>query len=143
MNMSTYLDEIEYAAKSVITVIWAEQDALVGLRARIGHLTREMTANYGKVESLIADPDLDDDNISTGLYWETYFGVDKDRHYAMKDEQELNGDSGPKRTGFLGEGENRSWVKANTIPGPTRTKIPAGTRMVFVPPRNCFRDGPE
>ena len=53
------------------------------------------------------------------------------------------GDSGPKRTGFLGEGENRSWVKANTIPGPTRTKIPAGTRMVFVPPRNCFRDGPE
>ncbi|MFN9298085.1 MAG: hypothetical protein ACK6DZ_10275 [Acidobacteriota bacterium] len=55
----------------------------------------------------------------------------------------LIGDSGPKRTGFLGEGENRSGVKANTIPGPTRTKIPAGTRMVFVPPRTCFRDGPE
>ena len=69
------------------------------------------------------------------------------RRGVFKEPQELDplliGDSGPKRTGFLGEGENRSGVKANTIPGPTRTKIPAGTRMVFVPPRNCFRDGPE
>lgn len=80
--------------------------------------------------------------LKTWLYY-PILGLFQPSVWSLRLPTVIIGDSGPKRTGFLGEGENRSGVKANTIPGPTRTKIPAGTRMVFVPPRNCFRDGPE
>ena len=52
-------------------------------------------------------------------------------------------DSGRGRTGFRGDREKRSGVKANRIPDGTRTGIPVGRRTVFVRPQNRFRDGPE
>ena len=32
---------------------------------------------------------MDDDNLSTAIYWDTYFGPDKDRYYAEKSKPDI------------------------------------------------------
>jgi hypothetical protein len=66
-----------------LSALWQEHRKVQELAGIVRRARREMIANYQRVESLNADPYLDDDDgIATGLYWETYFGPDKTQHNA-------------------------------------------------------------
>lgn len=89
MNITQYLAEIEYAATQTIALVWKERQKLQELLTRIEGLTKEMEAGYSQVGFLVQNPDLDDDNLSTAIHWDTHFGADKDRFFALKDQAEL------------------------------------------------------
>jgi len=81
MDMSTYLNEIEHAASSMIEVVWSDNRRLEELARKIGTAHREMAAGYRYVESNLSDPYFEDeDGLATGAYWDTYFGADKEQH---------------------------------------------------------------
>src|SRR4051812_2323427 len=89
MDMKTYLREIEYAATTVIKLVWDEHAQLNELDGRIQAATKQMEEGYRFVQFLNDNPDLDDDNLATAVHWDTYFGPDKERHYALKDQERL------------------------------------------------------
>jgi hypothetical protein len=86
MDMPTYISEIEYAATDNIDVIWRESQEADSLESELKSLTQQTEYDYKRAES-IALMDDDDEGIATGLYWETYFGVDKERHSKEKEVQ--------------------------------------------------------
>jgi hypothetical protein len=59
------------------------------LQARIAILSAEVEDANRRLEFPALNPDLDDDNDSTAIYWDTYFGPGKDRFYAKKSEPDL------------------------------------------------------
>jgi hypothetical protein len=81
MDMNGYLAEVQHAADALIKLIWAEHDAFERAVAELEPLNAATEAGYRRAE-FIAENDLDDDGIGTGTYWDTYFGVDKERYHA-------------------------------------------------------------
>ncbi len=86
MDMNSYLREIEYAATSVIKLVWDEHAQMNDIDARIQAATKEMEEGYKLVQFLQDNPDFDDDHLSTAVHWDTHFGPDKERYYALKTE---------------------------------------------------------
>jgi hypothetical protein len=80
MDMDAYLAEIEFAVRSLLPALWEERERAVGLRTEVASLTAETHRNYEQVERIAQAELPDDDGIGTMLYWETYFGPDKERH---------------------------------------------------------------
>lgn len=89
MDLITYLDEIEHAAKETLKLTWFERKQMENLQARIASLSAEVEDANRRLEFLALNPDLDDDNDSTAIYWDTYFGPEKDRFYAEKSKPDL------------------------------------------------------
>lgn len=81
MKIPDYLNEVEHAVTTVITEIHREIEQLKALRSDLSKLTDATGDNYRRVEFLAMNPDLDDDFLGTAIYWDTYFGVDKDRFH--------------------------------------------------------------
>ena len=81
MKIPDYLNEVEHAVTTVITEIHREIDQLEALRSELAKLTAATDDGYRRVEFLAMNPDLDDDFLGTAIYWDTYFGVDKDRFH--------------------------------------------------------------
>jgi len=75
MDMNAYLVESRYAADQTIRLIWSEYEQLLKLRSKIDTLTEELEREYRRVEWLVGNPDLDDDNLATAIYWDTYFAL--------------------------------------------------------------------
>jgi hypothetical protein len=90
MDMQAYLVEIRPAVELLLPGIWAERDQLAQLKAEVAQLRSTMITNYAQVESIVSSDIPDDDGIATGLYWDTYFGVDKEQHYKAIDLKELD-----------------------------------------------------
>jgi hypothetical protein len=90
MQISNYLNEMEHAIRHVIGEVYVEHDAAHRLTDEVRKLTAAMEDGYRRVEWLAMNPELDDDNLGTAIYWDTYFGPDKERHYQQKDLDELN-----------------------------------------------------
>ena len=84
MDMKIYLGEVQHAVASLIPVIWSEHAALETAIARLKPLVAATDDGYRR-SAFIVDNDLDDEGIGTGLYWDTYFGADKERYHAAKD----------------------------------------------------------
>lgn len=81
MKIPDYLREIRHAVETVIAEIYQEHNVLAKARAELAKLTVATDAGYRRAEFLAMNPDLDDEGLGTAIYWDTYFGVDKDRHY--------------------------------------------------------------
>jgi hypothetical protein len=81
MNIPDYLNEIQHAVATVITEIHGETAHLESLRQDLAKLTAATEDGYRRVDFLAMNPDLDDDFLGTAIYWDTYFGVDKDRFH--------------------------------------------------------------
>lgn len=81
MNISDYLNEIQHAVETVLTEIHGEIQNLGALRQDLAKLTAATDDGYRQADFLAMNPDLDDDFLSTAIYWDTYFGVDKDRFH--------------------------------------------------------------
>jgi hypothetical protein len=92
MSMSDYLKEIEYATRHLIPVIWEERKRLRELAAVVASLTRRVEHGYRQSESVAANAeDADDVGLATGIYWETYFGDDKECYHKDKERVSLAG----------------------------------------------------
>ena len=90
MAMGDYLAEIEYAASNLVPVIWEERNRLRSLEVEMASLTRLVEDNYRRAEFVAMNSeDPDDAAMATGMYWENYFGDDKERHYKDKDRAKL------------------------------------------------------
>ncbi len=81
MKIPAYLNEIQHAVATVITEIHGEIANLKSLRQDLAKLTAATENGYRRVDFLAMNPDLDDDFMGTAFYWDTYFGVDKDRFH--------------------------------------------------------------
>lgn len=80
MTMDEYLAEIRPAVEHLLPEVWAEQVALESLTAEVQRLYSAMKSNYER-SAAIAESDVpDDDGIATLIYWDTYFGEDKEHH---------------------------------------------------------------
>jgi hypothetical protein len=89
MNISDYLAEIGHAAETVVSEIYRERDALVETQAELDRLTAATRDGYRRAEFLAMNPDLDDDGLGTAIHWDTYFGVDKERHNKGAEQEQL------------------------------------------------------
>lgn len=81
MKLPDYLTEIEHAVATVMSEIHGEVTQLEALRSELAKLTATTNDGYSRAEFLAMNPDLDDDFLGTAIYWDTYFGVDKERFH--------------------------------------------------------------
>lgn len=56
-----------------------EAGQVAALRQQVAQQTRAINDGYGRAELVAMNPDLGDDERGTAIYWDTYFGADKDR----------------------------------------------------------------
>ncbi|MBC7602042.1 MAG: hypothetical protein H7255_05190 [Ramlibacter sp.] len=89
MEISDYLAEIAHAAETVISEIYRERDGLAETQAELDRLTAATHDGYQRVEFLAMNPDLDDEGLGTAIDWDTYFGVDKERHSKSAEQEKL------------------------------------------------------
>lgn len=86
MNLSDYLNEMEYAVSRVIESLWHEHGEAKVLRAEVDKLQRVAAENYERAHFIQQNAeDADDLMLGVGMHWDTYFGEDKDQHYKSKD----------------------------------------------------------
>lgn len=79
--MASYLLGSEHATRSALDAATIDVTARNVLKAEVERLERQVQRDYSKAHELMNDPNFgDEDGIGTGLYWETYFGTDKERH---------------------------------------------------------------
>lgn len=81
MRLRDYVPEIEHAVGVVVTELHQERDDLNRASHELARLTKLTEDAYRKVEFLRNNPDMDDDWIGTAIYWDTYFGPDKERYH--------------------------------------------------------------
>jgi hypothetical protein len=90
MPMADYLTEIEFAASNLIPIIYGERNRLRQLEAQVASLSKLAEHNYRRAESIAMNAeDPDDVAMATGMYWDNYFGEDKERHDNDKDRERL------------------------------------------------------
>jgi len=90
MTLADYLNEMEYAVTRVIESLWHEHNEADVLRKEIDALQKVTEDNYERAQHIQQNAeDADDVMLGVGLYWDTYFGEDKDQHYKSKDLVEL------------------------------------------------------
>lgn len=78
--MQTWLAETQHATASLISLVWEEQlqfEEAVQQQTNLEFATAE---GYRRAQAFWDN--IDDEGLGTGIYWETYFDEDKDRHYA-------------------------------------------------------------
>lgn len=78
MHLSDYVCEIEYAATNVLTMIWWEQSRLAELTAEIKTIGIAVEDAYQRAIWLQDSNDPDDIMMGAGLYFENYFGNEKE-----------------------------------------------------------------
>jgi hypothetical protein len=90
MNMNRYLSEIEFAVTVSLDAVWKECNRLQELQARVTALTRTVAHDYARAEAIAMNAeDPDDVMLATGVYWDTYFGSDKDRYHSSGEANEI------------------------------------------------------
>jgi hypothetical protein len=89
VDMQGYLAEIRPAVELLLPGIWAERGQLAELRTEVERLYSTMVGNYAQVDAIVSSDIPDDDGIATALYWDTYFGEDKEHHHKSIDLKEL------------------------------------------------------
>ncbi len=81
MKISDYLQEIRHAVETVIGEIHREHQTVKMLQDELETLAAASEDGYMRVNFLAMNPDLDDDGLGTTIYWDTYFGPDKERFH--------------------------------------------------------------
>jgi len=89
MKMPDYLKEIEHAAAETLQLIWSEQDRYEAQLAILATLGAVIKDTHERIAWLEANPDCDDDLQSTAMYWESYFGPEKEEFHAEAEKRDL------------------------------------------------------
>lgn len=78
MNMTDYLREMEFVTKDIISKIWDERKKLSELETEIKRLEPVVEDKYRRAQAIWMNAeDPDDVAMGAGVYWENYFGDDK------------------------------------------------------------------
>lgn len=80
--MAEYLREIQYAATETLRLVWHEYQQLTELERKISGFSLEIEGSNRRLEWLYANPEFDDDHLSTYIHWESYFGPQKNKSLA-------------------------------------------------------------
>jgi hypothetical protein len=93
MDMNSYIDEIEFAATSLIQIIWKERDRMCELEEEIASLSKVVETEYHKAQSWGMNAE-DPEDVAMALVanWNNYFGDDKDLYHKNKSRQDLEDD---------------------------------------------------
>lgn len=90
MDMAQYLTEIRHAVGVSIGGVWAERSRLEEIEKQVAALTRATDAGYLRAQFVAMNAeDADDAAMAGGMHFETYFGVDKERHHKAADAEDL------------------------------------------------------
>lgn len=90
VTMTQYVSELETATANALAVVWARHAELLALQEELESVTRRVQAEYEAIERLHSlDETPDDVMLTTGRYWENYFGDDKERHAKADEVKEL------------------------------------------------------
>jgi hypothetical protein len=89
MKIRDYIIEIEHAASIIITEIYRESEQLAEITKELVKLNAATQVGYRQVEFLAMNPDLDDEGLGTAIYWDTYFGPDKERYHKQAEHDEV------------------------------------------------------
>lgn len=88
MDMQSYIGEIEYAASSLVQIVWTERTYLSKLEDEIASLSKVVETEYQKAQLWAMNAeDADDVMMAAGIHWNNYFGDDKDLHHKNKSRQ--------------------------------------------------------
>lgn len=85
MEILDYLKEIKHAVETIIGEIYREHDEIKILKKELAQLNAATEDGYRRAEFLALNPDLDDEGLGTGIYWDTYFGPDKQRFHKQNE----------------------------------------------------------
>lgn len=89
MQMSDYVTEVTYALEQLVPSLWHESYEEAALHERFHQLEAATQAGYRQSAAIAMDSeDAEDVGLATAIHWDTYFGVDKQRHatgVALKD----------------------------------------------------------
>jgi len=90
MDMPHYLAEIRHAVGVSIGGVWAERTLLDALERQVAALTTATNVGYQQAQfAAMNAEDADDAAMAGGMHFETYFGVDKERHHKAADAEDL------------------------------------------------------
>jgi hypothetical protein len=72
MMMHEYLNDMDFAARNLLPIIWGERNRVQELEVQILKLTRATEENYQRARALAVEAeDPDDVAMATGMYWQT------------------------------------------------------------------------
>ena len=78
MTIDHYVNEIEFASSSLLTVIWSSYSRAEELKAEIEREAAIVPKEYNRALAMqYYAEDPDDVMLGVGRYWENYFGADK------------------------------------------------------------------
>lgn len=90
LSMSDYLNEIDYAVRHLLPIVWDERNHLRSLAAEVERLTAQVQDTYERAHWIAMNAeDADDVGLATGMHWDNYFGDDKERFYKDKERASL------------------------------------------------------
>ncbi|AOW18410.1 hypothetical protein LPB03_13520 [Polaribacter vadi] len=82
MTLSDYINEIEFAASNVLEAIWTDNKRAEKLKTEIEQEAKIVENEYQRaiaLQNYAEDPD--DVMLGVGMYWDNYFGADKDVYH--------------------------------------------------------------
>lgn len=92
LAMEKYLHEVEYASTNILEIVWRDHAEVHKLAHEVSELTTATDSGYRRAQAIAtSSEDPDEFAMASGAHWETYFGVDKERHHASAALDELQG----------------------------------------------------
>jgi hypothetical protein len=89
MTITDYISEIEFAATNVISVIWSEQTRIAQLSGEIERTRDVVEQTYQRAIAFQESDDADDVMLGVGIYFDNYFGNDKEVFHKTAEVQKL------------------------------------------------------
>lgn len=89
MTITDYISEIEFAATNVISVIWSEQTRIAELSDEIERIRDVVEQTYQRAIAFQESDDADDVMLGVGIYFENYFGNDKEIFHKTEEVEKL------------------------------------------------------
>ena len=90
MTLSDYITEIEFAASKVLEAIWTDNERAENLKSEIEKEAKIAENEYQRalaLQNYAEDPD--DVMLGVGMYWDNYFGKDKEVYHKNEKLQDL------------------------------------------------------
>lgn len=89
VKLSAYVQEIEHAVTVVLGTVWSERKRLAELKEQVKKLEAAVEHGYQQARGWQDSDDPEYVAMGAGVYWQTYFNEDKQRHHTEQDKERL------------------------------------------------------